>query len=50
MQATIGDLLRRKLITTEAAASLLRVSEGVAAEQIREMTASWQPAEDPPGE
>lgn len=49
MQATIGDLLRRGLITREAAASLLRVSDDVAAEQIREMTESRQPSEDPPG-
>jgi Zn-dependent peptidase ImmA (M78 family) len=37
MQARIGDLLRRELITEEAAASLLRVSADAAGRQIREM-------------
>lgn len=37
MQAMIGDLLRRGLLTEESAAPLLRVSEGVATEQIRQM-------------
>lgn len=46
MQATIGDLLRRELLSREAAASLLRVSEEDAADQIGEMLEQVEPTGD----
>jgi Zn-dependent peptidase ImmA (M78 family) len=46
MQATIGDLLRRELLSREAALSLLRVSEKDAAEQIDEMLGQVVPPGD----
>ncbi len=46
MQATIADLLRRELLSREAAASLLRVSEKDAADQIDEMLEHVDPTGD----
>lgn len=46
MQATIGDLLRRELLSREAAAALLRVSETAAAEQIGEMLGGEESSDD----
>lgn len=46
MQATIGDLLRRDLLTEEAAAALLRVSDDAAAELIRDMVEPQATADD----
>jgi Zn-dependent peptidase ImmA (M78 family) len=49
MQATIGDLLRRDLLTEEAAAALLRVSDDVAGEMIRDMVEPQATADDTEG-
>jgi Zn-dependent peptidase ImmA (M78 family) len=49
MQATIGDLLRRELLTAEAATSLLRVSERAAAEQIQNMVEPEAKTDETPG-
>jgi Zn-dependent peptidase ImmA (M78 family) len=46
MQATIADLLQRELLSREAAASLLRISEKDAAEQIDEMLEDVDPTGD----
>lgn len=46
MQATIADLLRRELLSEEAATRLLHISEDAAAEQVRRMVA---PTAEAPG-